>query len=111
MALYNLLSCKGFGAEVIEKTTLAFGDCAGARLALVGLFFLNAIVRKWGGEEVGLEYNFWLGFAGAFLGYLILITLTGMIGLSFGVGVVAMLIGGYFGGSIIGEGGDEYGYE
>ncbi len=108
MPLYNILSCSGFG-DVVEKATLAFGACAGARLALVGLFFLNAIIRKWGGEEVGLEYNFWLGFGGAFLGYLILITLTGMVGLSFVVGIAAMLIGGYFGGSILGGG--EYEYE
>ena len=109
MGLYNILSCKGFG-EVVDKTTLSFGACAGARLALVGLFFLNAIVRKWGGEEMGIEYNFWLGFGGAFIGYLIPITLTGMVGLSFIIAIVAMLIGGYFGGSIIGGGG-EYGYE
>lgn len=109
MGLYNLLSCKGFG-DVVEKTTMQFGDCAGARFALVGLFFLNALVSKWGGEEIGIDYNFWLGFAGAFLGFLIIITLTGMIGLSMIVGIATMLIGGYFGGSILG-GGDEYEYE
>jgi len=32
MGLYNLLSCKGFGVETIEKTTLQFGPCASARL-------------------------------------------------------------------------------
>lgn len=109
MGLYNLLSCKGFG-DTVEKTTIQFGECAGARLALVGLFFLNAIVRKWGGEEIGVDYNFWLGLAGAFLGYVIVITLTGMVGLSMIVGIVAMLIGGYFGGSIFGGEG-EYEYE
>jgi len=110
MGLYNLLSCKGFGAEAIEKTTLSFGPCAGARLGLVALFFINALVRKWGGEEVGLDYNFWLGFAGGFLGYVITITFSGMVGLSMIIGIVAMLLGGYFGGSLFG-GGDEYGYE
>ena len=110
MGLYNLLSCKGFG-DVVEKTTMQFGECAGARLALVGLFFLNAIVRKWGGEEIGVDYNFWLGFAGAFLGYLITITLTGMVGLSMIIGIAAMLVGGYFGGSILGGGESEYEYE
>ena len=69
MTLYNLLSCKGF--EVVDKVTLSFGPCASARLGLVGLFFINALVRKWDGEEMGLDYNFWLGFAGAFLGYLL----------------------------------------
>ena len=110
MGLYNIISCSGFG-DAVEKTTLAFGACAGARLALVGLFFLNALCRKWGGEEIGLEYNFWLGLAGALLGYLIVITLTGMVGLSMIIGIVVMLIGGYLGGGIIGGGGDDYGYE
>lgn len=110
MGLYNLLSCNGFG-DAVEKTTMQFGDCAGARLALVGLFFLNALVRKWGAEEIGVEYNFWLGLAGAFLGYIIVITISGMIGLSMLIGIAAMLVGGYFGGSILGGGEDEYGYE
>ncbi len=111
MGLYDILSCSGFEGEVVEKTTLAFGACAGARLALVGLFFLNALCRKWGGEEVGLDYNFWLGLAGAMLGYFIMITLTGMAGLSMIIGIVTMLIGGYLGGSILGGGGDEYDYD
>lgn len=109
MALYNVLSCKGFG-DTVEKTTMQFGDCAGARLALVGLFFLNALVRKWGGEEIGIEYNFWLGLGGSFLGFILTITFTGMIGLSMIIGIAAMLVGGYFGGSILGGGGDEYEY-
>ncbi len=110
MGLYNVLSCRGFEAEIVEKTTLAFGSCAGAKLGLVALFFINAIVRKWGGEELGIDYNFWLGLGGAFLGYLIMITLTGKVGLSMIIGIVAMLVGGYLGGGIIG-GSDEYEYE
>jgi len=108
MGLYNLFSCKGFGAEAIEKTTLQFGECSSARLTLVALFFINALVRKWGGEEMGINYDFWLGFAGAFIGYLIPLTFTGKIGISFVIGIVLMLIGGYFGGSVLGGGGDEY---
>ncbi len=110
MGLYNILSCSGFEGEVVEKTTLAFGACAGARLALVALFFINALVRKWGGEEIGVEYNFWLGLGGALLGYFIMITLTGMPGLSMIIGIATMLLGGYLGGGIIGDGGDEYEY-
>ena len=109
MGLYNILSCKGFG-EVVEKTSLQFGACAGARLALVALFFINAIVRKWLGEEIGVDYNFWLGLGGAFIGYLLMITLTGKAGLSMIIGIVVMLVGGYLGGGLIGDGGDEYEY-
>ena len=107
MGLYNVLSCNGFG-DAVEKTTIQFGECSGARLAFVGLFFLNAIVRKWLGEELGIDYNFWLGFAGSFLGYLLTVTLTGKVGLAMIIGIVAMLIGGYFGGSILGGGEGEY---
>lgn len=110
MKLYNILSCRGFG-EAVEKVSLQFGACAGAKLGLVALFFINAIVRKWGGEEIGVEYNFWLGMGASFLGYLIVITLTGKTGLSMIIGIVAMLIGGYLGGGIFGDGGDDYGYE
>ena len=109
MALYNLISCRGFG-DAVEKTTMQFGDCAGARLGLVALFFINALLRKWGGEKMGIEYNFWLGLAGAFLGYLITITFTGMVGLSMIIGIAGMILGGYFGGSLFGGDG-EYEYE
>ena len=108
MGLYNIISCSGFEGEVVEKTTLAFGSCAGARLALVGLFFINALVRKWGGEEIGVDYNFWLGLAGGVLGYLIPLTFTGNIKLSFVIGIVAMLAGGYGLGRFFGGGDDGF---
>lgn len=112
MQLYNLLSCKGFiTEEITSKVSLNFGACASARLILVLIFFLNAIVRKWGGEEVGLEYNFWSGLIGGILGYLIPLMFTGNIKISFVIGLVAMLLGGYLGGSIFGDGEESGGYE
>jgi len=51
MQTYNLLSCKGFIAENASTTLDIGGACSMARLVLVGLFFINALVRKWGGEE------------------------------------------------------------
>ena len=111
MGLYNIISCSGFEGEVVEKTTLAFGACAGARLALVGLFFINALFRKWGGKEIGVDYNFWMGLGGALIGYLLMITLTGKTGLAMIIGIAAMLVGGYLGGGILGGGDDEYSYD
>jgi len=106
MEMYNLMSCKGF-IEANEGISLDFGLCAQARLVLVGIFFLNALVRKWGGEELGIDYNFWYGLVGGFLGYLIPITLTGNIKLSFLISIALMLIGGYGSGYLFG-GGDSY---
>ncbi|MFA5396174.1 MAG: hypothetical protein WC346_09230 [Methanogenium sp.] len=112
MQLYNLLSCKGFiTEEITSKVSLNFGACASARLILVLIFFLNAIVRKWGGEEIGFEYNFWAGLTGGILGYLIPLMFTGNIKISFVIGLVAMLLGGYLGGSIFGDGNEDGGYE
>jgi ABC-type Co2+ transport system permease subunit len=113
MSLYNILSCNGFITESVEHVGLNFGPCAGARLVAVLLFFMNAFIRKWGGEEIGLEYNFWLGMIGGILGYLIPLTLTGNIKISFVVGLALMLVGGYLGGSLLGgsEDGDGGGYD
>lgn len=112
MQLYNLLSCKGFiTEEVVSKVSLNFGACASARLVLVSIFFLNAIVRKWGGEEVGLEYNFWGGMIGGVLGYLIPLMFLGNVKISFLIGLGVMLLGGYAGGSIFGDGDESGGYE
>jgi len=109
MTIFNPLSCSGFITEATSSISMNFGACAGARLTMVGLFFLNALVRKWGGEEVGLEYNFWAGLGGAFLGWLIPLMFTGNIKISFVIGLVAMLVGGYGAGTFLG-GGDDSGY-
>lgn len=103
--LYNILSCKGF--EESEGIGLSFGLCAQAKLLGVVLFFINAFVRKWIGEEMGIEYSFWLGLAGSLLAYIILISITGNLMISFIAGLVGMAIGGFFGGQIFG-GGDGY---
>ena len=108
MKLYNLVSCKSF-VEANEKITMDFGPCASARLVLVAIFFINALVRKWGGEEIGIEYNFWWGMGGGFIGYLLPLMLTGNLLISFIIGVALMLLGGYGSGLIMG--GENYGYE
>jgi len=108
MKLYNLFSCKGF-IEANEKLTMDIGGpCSSAKLVLVALFFLNALTRKWLGEEIGVDYNFWMGLGGAIIGYILPLTFTGKIGLSFIIGIVAMLIGGYLGSYIFGGGSDDY---
>lgn len=110
MALYNLLSCRGFVDETVTSVGLNFGACMQGRLMLVFLFFINAFIRKWGGEEIGFDYNFWLGLAGGFLGFLIPITIFGNMKISFLIAIAAMLFCGYGLGAVFGGGGeDEYG--
>jgi len=110
MELYNIISCRGF-IEANEKLTINFSACAGARLVLVAIFFLNALIRKWGGEEIGMDYNFFSGLIGGVFGYLIPLTILGNIKISFVIGIVAMLIGGYGIGKIFGEGGGNDGFD
>ena len=103
LKLYNILSCKGF--EVSESIGLSFGPCAQAKLGMVLLFFINALIRKWGGEEMGLDYSFFGGLIGGLGAYFIAISMIGNFKIAFGIGLVCMLIGGYLSGAIF-EGGD-----
>ena len=107
MALYNLLSCKGFVDEAVTSVGLNFGPCMQGRFTLVILFFINAFLRKWGGEEIGFDYNFLWGMVGGFLGYMIPLTLLGNLKISFLIALGAMLFGGYGFGAIFGGGGEE----
>ncbi len=102
--LHNVLSCNGF--ETSEGIGLSFGPCAIGKLGFVLLFFINALIRKWIGETMGIEYSFWMGLGGGFLAYLIPITITGNFAISFILGLIGMLVGGFLGGMIFG-GGDE----
>ncbi len=102
---YNLLSCKGF--QEAESVGLSFGSCAKAKVCLVLLFFINAFVRKWIGEEMGIDYSFWGGLGGAMGAYIILITVTGNVLVSLVAGLIGLAAFGFLGGKIFG-GGEEY---
>ncbi len=100
ITLYNALSCQGF--ETSEGVGLSFGPCALAKLGFVLLFFINALIRRWIGEEMGIEYSFWGGMIGSFLFYLILTTIFGNFAISFVAGLIGMALGGFLGGMIFG---------
>lgn len=108
MTLYNLMSCRGFIEQSTASFSFDFGPCMQARLVLVFLFFINAFIRKWGGEEMGIDYSFWWGLGIGFLAYMIPLTLLGNIKVSFLIGLAGMVVGGYLLGAIFGSGGDEY---
>ncbi len=104
MALYNLISCSGFNEAA---GWVAGAECAKGRIGVVILFFLIAIIRKWGGEEMGFDFSLLFALIGGLGTYLVLITLFGSLKLAFGIGLLAALILGYGGGTIFG-GGDGY---
>ena len=101
MGIYNILSCKGWevGTSYIQA-----GGCMKARLGLVFLFFVIAIIRKWGGEEVGLEYSFLFGLILGLVPYFLVVTFTGSFKIAMVVGLAGAIIGGYLLGSIFGGG-------
>jgi len=105
MPLYNILTCGGWegGSGYIGS-----GSCIKARVGLVILFFIIAIIRKWGGEEMGLDYNFWLGLLFGIVPYLLIITFTGSFKIALVAGLLGGVAGGYFGGIMFG--GSEGGY-
>jgi len=98
MQLYNLMSCSGFGSDFM-------GGCSMGWLGLVMLFFIVAVLRKWGGEEVGIGFNFLFALIGGIIPYFILITLFGSFKIAFLVGLLLALVFGYGVGLFIG--GDE----
>lgn len=105
MALTNLLTCAGFeGVQKSGALSAVAGDCIKARLAIVFMFFFVALVRKWGGEELGMDFSFLFGLIGGIAAYVLLITLTGSLKFSFGIGLLIALVGGYGGGAVFGGG-------
>lgn len=102
---YNLLTCAGFAGEgKASALDLVSGGCIKARLGIVILFFIVAMIRKWGGEEVGLDFNFWFALIGAFFGYFIVITIFGSFKVAFIIAILLGCVGGYGAGYFTGSG-------
>ena len=106
--VYNLLTCAGW--EAASKGWVAGGACIKGRLMVVVLFFIMAIVRKWGGEELGVEFNLIFAASGSILLHIILVTLTGNVKIAFVIALVGGLVLGYGSGLIFGDfgGGGDY---
>jgi hypothetical protein len=90
MVKYNLATCAGWMSES-DGFGIGSGDCIGARIMLVLLFFIVAVVKKWvlGDDEV-FSLNMVWGILFTFLPYIIIVSLTGAMKWSF----VGSLIGG-----------------
>ena len=110
LGFHNLMTCKGFesaGGMNLGAASLDIGGpCSMGKLGLVILFFLSAIVRKWGGEELGVPFSMlWANILGMGA-YFLVITFTGSMKLSMLVGVAGLLIGGYLTGWLFDSGGE-----
>lgn len=101
--MYNILSCTGFREA---GGFVASAACAKGRIGIVILFFIIAVMRRWGGEEIGLDFSFIGSLVCGLGGYLILISLTGNIKIAFALGLLFAAVGGYGAGMIFGGGGD-----
>ena len=104
---YNIFSCSGWAASHASNLgPVAFdlgSPCSMAKLGLVLLFLLVAVIRKWGGEEIDVPFSFmWALILGLGL-YFLTITFTGSFKAAMLVGIIASLVGGYGSGYIMGE--------
>jgi len=84
----NIMTGTGFDKSLAGPWSMAW-------FAVTALFFVVLISRKWLGEEFGLPYNLWGGFVGAFLPYLLIITLSCSIKFSLLGGLLGSFIGAY----------------
>ena len=100
--VYNILNCRGW--ETVDSIGLSFGTCMQAKLFAVFIFFILALFRKWGAEMFGLSYNFIISQVAGLLVYVIIVSLTGATGLSFILGLVAGIAGGFIGGMFFPDG-------
>jgi len=99
---YNLITCQGGTWASTAGSYIGSSDCIKSKLGLVILFFIICMVRKWGGEEMGLDYNFLFGLIFSIIPYLVVITIFGSFKIALVVGLLGGIVGGYFSGMIFG---------
>lgn len=94
--MYNILSGEGFDTSVMGQWSMAM-------LVVPILFFVVIFAGRFFEDQ----YNKGFGFIGAYVLYLVVVTLTGSPGLSMIAGIVGAGIGGFVLGNMFG--GDSYG--
>lgn len=97
---YSLITCKGFGAA---HGWFGSGTCIKARLGIVILFFLLAILNKWVFGMFGVVFNLWVATGGGVITYFILVSLFGSFKLALAIAIVAGLVLGVLGGGAVGD--------
>ena len=102
---YNLLTCTG--GSWVQSGWVASGDCFKIRVGFVILFFIYCVVRKWGGEELGVDFSLLFSLIIGLFSYGVVAILFGSFKLAFIIGLLGGLIGGYGSGWMFGSGGDD----
>lgn len=97
----NLLTCSGFTES--QGSWVASLPCMQARIGIVILFFIIAVIRKWGGEEMGLSYSFVFGLICGIVPYFLIASIFASAGWAFIVGLIGAIAGGYGFGLFMGE--------
>jgi hypothetical protein len=111
LGIFNMLSCSGWDiGQATNLGPISFdigSPCMMAKLGMVLLFFIIALIRKWGAEEWGIPFSFWWATGAGMLAYIIAVTFTGSFKFAMLAGIVAMGIMGYIVGPNLdgGEGG------
>lgn len=86
------------------------GGCGLAWFGLVVIFFCSALLNKWAGDDVGLEFNMIISIVLGFFIYILMITFTGSVKFALIAGILGLLAGGYLTPYVWNAdgGGDEY---
>lgn len=97
MEVCNIMTGSGFSLEVMGGFSMAW-------LAMVILFFIVVFARKWM-KEAGMPFNDIGAWAGAYLPYVIIVSLTCSTKWALAGGIVGFVVGAFFMGSIFGDDG------
>ena len=100
MPLHNILTCSGW--EGSTGGFVASAPCMKSRIGVVILFFILAIIRKWGGEEAGMPFSLLFSLIGGLGSYVVLVFLFGSFKLAFLIGLLGGVGGGFLGGMFLG---------
>ena len=100
MPICNLMTGAGFELGFMGPFGMAW-------LGMVILFFIIVLARKWMGEEFGMPFNTLGAFIGAYVPYVIAVSITCSFKWALAAGLVGFAIGG-FGLGFFSEDGGEY---
>lgn len=93
--VFNMMTCSGFSTGIM-------GGCSVAWLILALLVFLTLIANRQINDWTEVEFSMPGGMVGAILPYFIVVLVTGNYKIGLAVGLIGMLLGGYFGGMLLG---------
>ena len=106
--VYNPLTCAGWTTGTKAGWFNFGGECMKSRLGMVMLFFVIALVRKWGADELGIEFSMLWSILLCYIPYLFVLIIFGSFKVAMVIGVIGLLVGGYGGGMFFGGSDDGY---